>query len=294
MSQSRTWSLSQDANKSSGVCSVCHATRQLHLRDGTVHRHGPRDKPCPGSHKPPLGSSSRGGRIPGQQPSAPDAASSSSAGQSGGLSDSQSGGIDWSPADWPLIKHIPKSARAACATHLARLFRNAVAHPEVIANWLAIFNWGGSVLCAPKRGGKKHNLTSCIKKRIESFTPSATTKPEVTNPPKRKAGSPALQLAQAVAAKLEDGNLKAAIRLLVSDDTPATPSAEGLQKLREKHPPATLNADSLPLPNHDSHLSVVESDVRKAAMSFPAGSSGGPDGFRPQHLKDLLSSREAG
>ena len=24
-------------------------------------------------------------------------------------------------------------------------------------------------------------------------------------------------------------------------------------------------------------------------MSFPNGSSGGPDGFRPQHLKDLIS-----
>jgi hypothetical protein len=29
-------------------------------------------------------------------------------------------------------------------------------------------------------------------------------------------------------------------------------------------------------------------------MSFPAGSSGGPDGLRPQHLKDLLGSQEAG
>ena len=29
-------------------------------------------------------------------------------------------------------------------------------------------------------------------------------------------------------------------------------------------------------------------------MSFPAGSSGGPDGLRPQHLKDLVNCREAG
>jgi len=36
----------QDANKSSGVCSVCQATRQLHHKDGKVH-----DKPCPGSNK---------------------------------------------------------------------------------------------------------------------------------------------------------------------------------------------------------------------------------------------------
>jgi len=36
-------------------------------------------------------------------------------------------------------------------------------------------------------------------------------------------------------------------------------------------------------------LSVSEAEVRSAVLSFPAGSSGGPDGIRPQHLKDLLS-----
>src|SRR5258706_610648 len=56
--QRQTWSLSQEANKSSGVCSHCHATRQLHLKDGTVHRHGPRHSPCPGSDRPPLATQS--------------------------------------------------------------------------------------------------------------------------------------------------------------------------------------------------------------------------------------------
>src|SRR6267154_404639 len=51
-SSSQSWKLSQSANKSNGQCSVCLATRQLHLKDGTIHRHGPRDHPCPGSDKP--------------------------------------------------------------------------------------------------------------------------------------------------------------------------------------------------------------------------------------------------
>ena len=41
-------------NKSSGTCSVCLATRQLHIRDGTIHRHGTRRSPCPGSNLRPL------------------------------------------------------------------------------------------------------------------------------------------------------------------------------------------------------------------------------------------------
>ena len=85
-----------------------------------------------------------------------------------------------------------------------------------------------------------------------------------------------------------------AIRILVSDDTPSTLSVEGLAKLKQKHPTATLMADSLPQPQLDSFLSVIENDVRKAVTSFPAGSAGGPDGIRPQHIKDLMNCRETG
>jgi len=40
-------------SKASGECSVCHAVRQLHLKDGTVCQNGPRNNRCPGSGKPP-------------------------------------------------------------------------------------------------------------------------------------------------------------------------------------------------------------------------------------------------
>jgi len=54
---SQTWSLSQEANKKCGTCRVCFATRQLHMKDGTVHNHGPWNQPCSGSHQPPLSDS---------------------------------------------------------------------------------------------------------------------------------------------------------------------------------------------------------------------------------------------
>jgi len=48
------------------------------------------------------------------------------------------------------------------------------------------------------------------------------------------------------------------------------------------------------VPQSYSGLSVAETDVRKAILSFPAGSSAGPDGLRPQHLKDLINCQERG
>jgi len=113
--------------------------------------------------------------------------------------------------------------------------------------------------------------------------------PETVKPAKRKSSS--ASIAQAVAAELEDGNLKAAIRLLVSDEEPAAPSADGLAKLREKHPLSSLITDTLAPPQPNSQLMVTVLDIWKPVISFPVGSSGGPDDIHPQHLKDMINLR---
>jgi len=50
----------------------------------------------------------------------------------------------------------------------------------------------------------------------------------------------------------------------------------------------------LPDVSPDSVFSVSEEQVRRAVLSLPAGSSGGPDGMCPQHLKDLVTCRDLG
>src|SRR5688572_26754092 len=42
------------SQKAKGICSVCHVSRLLHMKDGNVHQHGPRSKPCLGSNRPPF------------------------------------------------------------------------------------------------------------------------------------------------------------------------------------------------------------------------------------------------
>jgi len=51
--------------------------------------------------------------------------------------------------------------------------------------------------------------------------------------------------------------------------------------------------DNLPDINPDTVLSVSEDKVRQPVLSFPAGSSGGPDSMHPRHLKDMLLCRES-
>ena len=47
-------------------------------------------------------------------------------------------------------------------------------------------------------------------------------------------------------------------------------------------------------PSEYPQLLVDEVEVKKPILSFPSGSLGGPDGFRPQHLKDLVQSIDSG
>ena len=136
MSQTRQWTLSQAANKDNGVCSVCHVVRQLHIKDGTIHRHGPRSQPCAGSDKPPLQSQKA------QPKSANNNESSSQASladpSTNAFSQSSSSGIPHQPLHQPapsvhapiaplfahpppglrIIRHIPKPAQASCAAAL--------------------------------------------------------------------------------------------------------------------------------------------------------------------------------
>jgi len=63
----------------------------------------------------------------------------------------------WLPGGVVPIKHIPKSARATCASHMATLLRSVVSNPRCVSNWVGLFNWTGTVLHPPKRGGRRHN-----------------------------------------------------------------------------------------------------------------------------------------
>lgn len=291
LKMSQNWPLSQLINKPSGTCSVCLATRQVHIRGGKIHKHGPRHDPCPGSNKPPLQASS-------QTPTPTDhSVSNSSASPANAVlsDDATQPSPIWSPADSTVIKHIPKSARPSCASHLAGLLRKVVSNPDSTPKWLDLFNWGHTVLHAPKRGGKRHNLASAIKHRIASYSVGQpdSDSANATHNARRQLSSTST-ISQAVSAKLEDGNVRAAIRLLMSEDSPAAPSPQSLSALREKHPPSSSVLTDLPAPQPQQCLSMDESEVRKAVLSFPAGSAGGPDGLRPQHIRDLLMCREAG
>ena len=104
---------------------------------------------------------------------------------------------------------------------------------------------------------------------------------------------PDASLAAAVASKIEEGNLKTAIRLLSSEEKVAPCNQDTATRLRAKHPTAPAQADQPPDPSDYHPVTISEKTVYDALSSFPAGSSGGPCGLRPSHLIDLINCKQS-
>ena len=59
-----------------------------------------------------------------------------------------------------------------------------------------------------------------------------------------------------------------------------------------QHPPP--GRSSVPDPQPTAAVQVTETEVLQAIRSFPAGSAGGPDGVRPQHVLEMVNCVKAG
>ena len=66
--------------------------------------------------------------------------------------------------------------------------------------------------------------------------------------------------------------------------------------IKEKHPPPHPDSSCPPAPSEEDSMPIKVSveEVSRAICSFPCGSAGGPDGLRPQHLKDMTSTSAEG
>ncbi|HSN24205.1 MAG TPA: hypothetical protein VLS45_08585, partial [Methylomicrobium sp.] len=184
-----------------------------------------------------------------------------------------------------ILKRIPKGARPAAANLLQKLIRDVLQHPSSSSHWSKLLGFSSHCLAKPSRGGKSRNLTTQIVKQIRQYELGTETEspccPQLQRTTQAKTSM--------AAAKLEDGDVKGAVRLLCSDDRLAVPDDVTFQKLADLHPPTP--ADRRPAPTTDTApLQVSTSAVRAAIQSFPNGSAAGPDGLRPQHLKDMLTA----
>lgn len=131
----------------------------------------------------------------------------------------------------------------------------------------------------PSKKTKQRTLASIVKANITAF--------EIVSPENMNLRT--ADLKTRVDAKVNDFDLRGAVRLLCSEDSFAPMNDETLDILKAKHPSPSRELHFPSPPDSEECLEVTEIDVKNSIMFFNSGSASGLDGFRPQFFKDLIS-----
>ena len=181
-----------------------------------------------------------------------------------------------------VLKRIPKGSRPSAAKVLTQILENLISKNDN-ASWQRLFQFGRSCLGATKRGGKKNKShATIVNKRLEAFTGDA---PQIVPQVKKK---PSSTIRTRVANKMAAADITGAVRILASNDSVLSPSASVIEMLREKHPQRHQDSENIESNESESTL-IGRIDIKRAISSFKPGSSGGPDGLLPQHMKDMTA-----
>ena len=141
----------------------------------------------------------------------------------------------------------------------------------MLSNWLKFLTF--TYVCLPKEEAVPGvSLTARVKQNVASFIAGRPTV-SARRSNKRKPKTDDVKRANLVCEKIDEGNLKAAIQTLLSEDSLAPANHETLSLLKEKHPPR-LQPITQTSAAHPS-FKCTPQEVLRAVKTFPVRSSGG-------------------
>ncbi|KAJ8730152.1 hypothetical protein PYW07_017190 [Mythimna separata] len=181
----------------------------------------------------------------------------------------------------PVLRHIPKGARNQAAGKLCDIIDSCVS-TNGVDEWSALLSFAYSALRVPAKE-LPGNMTAKVRTNI-MVNDCFDSKLGVS----RRLGSRSFK--KSIETKVFEGDLRGAVRLLMSDDSFAGGDADTLASMKHKHPDPSRPLSFPPDPDPSfTALSVTVEDVVWALSSFYTGSAAGLDGIRPGHLKELTS-----
>lgn len=191
----------------------------------------------------------------------------------------------------PVVRIIQKSVRTIVCEELIRVIDHVVFKNDIFA-WLRLLGFPFLVLNMNSKGKNNQNF---IRQNLAAFSKindiqglfhdlnkllANTTHKKVTKKSEDL-------LIKTVHRKASEGDISGAVRVLCSQEGIAEYSTETIQKLLAKHPKDDVMRDEISVQQDfiDTSRELVINSIRH----FPVSTSGGLDGLRPRHLKDLIS-----
>src|SRR6218665_3770247 len=135
--------------KTSGTCRECLATRKLHL-GGLVHLHGHQGLQLPAAGKM-AGANGQvsGGPSPTQLPAHSDGRVDMARNVVDSSADGNGIDMVWHVTHGPLLRHICKGTREACAQALTSTLLDICKSPQSIGAWTTLFDFAPSIFANP-------------------------------------------------------------------------------------------------------------------------------------------------
>ena len=171
------------------------------------------------------------------------------------------------------LKRVTKNSRIPLAENLIPKSNDICETPSNFALWCLLLSSLSCFLEKPPRGGKRQrsSLSAIINKRIRDGV--IAKRPKRDRKPQRK--SELDRRLRSIGTELDEGNVKARIRMAVGDDKIADFTVANYAALKLKHP--QKETCSVPDPTDTDCFSTSEFFVH--TMSFPNGSIAGLDGI---------------
>ena len=164
-----------------------------------------------------------------------------------------------------VIRHVPTSARSACAKLLSDILQLILKDYSNVRSWNLLFNFANTIFAKPSISGQNNYLSSIIKKRTINYITNIPDQASIPCYRQHHRDSPDEQMPKAVTAKFNDGNIKSALRLLLSDDKLIESNDDTYKKILEHHPRAAKNRRLQPAPSSsDICLQVSEQELKHA------------------------------
>jgi hypothetical protein len=189
-----------------------------------------------------------------------------------------------------VVNYIPKSNRAPAAETFCSLLSAVTKQPSNLDAWKSLFLFSYMCLKLPLRGAKKQKVENFIESNIKKFRQNIQAPEEIVLNRVKTAKKTAVsddKLIKKVCQKIEDGNIKCALRLISQESSIAPDNNDTLSALKDKHPAATTSTHNIVDPMTAADF-VDPDEILHALKTFPKGSSGGLDGLNPQHLQDMF------
>ncbi|CAE1319748.1 unnamed protein product [Acanthosepion pharaonis] len=164
-------------------------------------------------------------------------------------------------------------------------------------DWDHLFSFATLVFGIPYNKDPTSSVSSIIKNNISLFNSSKInanafsnlSNPNIFHPSSTVDDSKRLR--DPVNAKLIEGDVSAAVRVLTSSDTILATKPEVLTALRRKHPAPPSDVRFVQMENNDSNIEISKRVMVAALKSFSGSSSGSVNGLRPGHINDYPHCR---